>query len=203
MAAFAAIIAPAIATAGSTSRAATDSRAATGTLPDCEWCGAAEASAGLGWETRLAPPGEPGDPLVISGSVFRGDGRTPASGVVLYVYHTDRGGVYPRRGDETGNGRRHGYLRGWMRTDARGRYKFTTIRPGAYPGGDDPAHIHATVLEPGREESYIDDYNFEGDPLLTSAYRARLRERGGPGIISLTRQADGTWSGTRDIVLRD
>jgi protocatechuate 3,4-dioxygenase beta subunit len=170
-------------------------------LPACEWCGTGEAPEDLAWETRIAPPDEPGELLVVEGVVYEPDGMTPVPGVVLYLYHTNAAGVYPRRGDETGNGRRHGYLRAWLRTDDAGRYRFTTIRPGAYPGGGAPAHIHVTVEEPGRGEYYVDDFVFEGDPALTPAYRARLHGRGGSGIVTLTRDAEGVWRGTRDFVL--
>ena len=170
-------------------------------LPACEWCGAGEAPAAPGWDVRIAAPEEPGEALVLSGTVFVADGRSPAPGVILYLYHTNAGGIYPKRGDETGNGRRHGYLRGWLRTDERGRYRFTTIRPGSYPGGTEPAHIHVVVKEPGKDETYLDDFNFEDDPLVTPAYRARLRRRGGSGTIALERDAAGRWFGRRDLVL--
>src|SRR5688572_27519072 len=52
-----------------------------------------------------------GPKLHLSGVVYKNDGRTPAPGVVLYIYHTDQTGVYPTRGDEKDWGRRHGYLR--------------------------------------------------------------------------------------------
>jgi protocatechuate 3,4-dioxygenase beta subunit len=172
-------------------------------LPACEWCGANEAPAEPGWDIRIAGSDEPGATLVVSGTVFRPDGSTPAPGVILYLYHTNAAGIYPKRGDETGNGRRHGHLRGWLRTDAGGRYRFTTIRPGAYPGGSDPAHIHVVVKEPGKDETYLDDFNFADDPLVTPAYRARLRRRGGSGIIALERDAAGRLVGRRDIVLPD
>jgi protocatechuate 3,4-dioxygenase, beta subunit len=50
-------------------------------------------------------------------------------------------------------------------------------------------------------EYYIDDIEFEDDPLLTPAERARRPKRGGAGITSLTKNADGSWSGQRNIVL--
>ena len=171
--------------------------------PACEWCGAAEAPARLGWDVRIARHDEPGEPLVISGRVLRADGRTPAAGVLVYLYHASAAGVYPRRGGESGNGRLHGYLRGWLRTDAQGRYCMATIRPGPYPGRGEPAHIHATLTEPGQPEGYVDEFVFEGDPLVTAAYRAKLRGRGGSGVVRLTRGRDGVWRGERTIVLRD
>ncbi|MBA3584026.1 MAG: hypothetical protein H0W36_05760 [Gemmatimonadetes bacterium] len=41
---------------------------------------------------------------------------------------------------------------------------------------------------------------FEGDPLLTAAHRARLRERGGSGIVRLVLE-EGRRVARRDIVL--
>ncbi len=178
-----------------------DARAQAGDTEPCEGCGAFEAPANLDWTTRIAGPDEPGEPLTVSGVVYRPDGRTPAPGVILYLYHTNARGEYPKRGDETGMARRHGYLRSWLRTDAQGRYRFTTIRPGSYPSRNAPQHIHVTVLEPGREEYWLDDFLFDDDPLLTPRERARLRNLGGSGILRLARQASGGWTGTRNIVL--
>ena len=170
-------------------------------LQACNWCGAAEAPDSLGWNVRIAGAEEPGELLVMSGTVYRVDGVTPASGVGLYLYHTNARGVYPRRGDEAGNGQRHGYIRAWLRTNERGQYQFTTIRPAPYPGGDAPAHIHVTVTEPGRAEYWLDSFIFEGDPLITPRYRSRLEGVGGSGIVALAQDDEAVWRGHRDIVL--
>jgi len=170
-------------------------------LPECEWCGAAEAPAGLGSTLVIPTGGEAGERFILEGTVYQPDGRTPASGVLLYTYHTNAGGVYPKRGNETGNARRHGYLRGWLRTGADGRYRIETTRPGSYPTRSEPAHIHMTLQPPGEPERYIDDVVFEGDPLLTPEHRARLRERGGSGIVRPHRGPDGVLRATRDIYL--
>jgi len=168
-------------------------------LPGCEWCGVDEAPPALSSTMRIGV-GETGERLVITGTIYENDGRTPASGVLLYAYQTDAGGVYPKRGDETGNARRHGFLRGWLRTGADGRYLIETIRPGSYPTRSEPAHVHMTLRPPGEPERYIDDVVFEGDPLLTAEHRARLRQRGGTGITQLQRSDDG-FHVTRDIYL--
>jgi len=138
--------------------------------------------------------------LKLTGTVFQSDGRTPAHGVVLYAYHTDGTGAYPLRGDERGWDKRHGYLRGWVRTGKDGRYTFLTSMPAAYPDGTEPAHIHMTVKEPGLIPYYIDDVLFENDPLLTEAVRKRQPQRGGSGIVTL-REEQGMLIAERDIVL--
>jgi hypothetical protein len=74
-----------------------------------------------------------GRKLAINGIVYKADG-TPAPNVIIYVYHTDQTGIYPKKGDEKGWAKRHGYIRGWMRTNEKGEYKFFTLRPAAYPG---------------------------------------------------------------------
>lgn len=171
-------------------------------LYDCEGCEAIHEHSfdDLGWETVIPGEDEPGEPLTISGTVFQADGRTPAPDVIVYAYHTDAQGVYPTRGDETGWARRHGYLRGWVKTDAEGRYRFRTIKPAPYPGRQSPAHIHVIVKEPDRREYWIDEIVFEGDPLLTPDTRSE-DPRGGPGLITLVRNDRGEWEGTRDIIL--
>lgn len=172
-------------------------------LYQCEGCEAIYEHRfdGLSWRTAIPPASEPGAPLVLTGRVYKPDGKTPAPDVIIYVHHTNAKGVYPMRGDEKAWGRRHGYLRGWVKTNAAGEYRFETIRPAAYPGRSDPAHIHMTVKEPERREYWIDEVVFTDDPLVTAQYRAREERRGGSGIVTPTRDASGTWTVRRDIVL--
>ena len=149
----------------------------------------------------IPPEGEPGEPLVISGTIYQPDGKTPAEGVTLYVFHTDAKGVYSPDQEEGKPPKPR--LQGWMRTQADGRYEFRTIRPGSYPGGDTPAHIHGGVS--GRGVRYwINDYWFADDPLITPKQRKRIDEPEGSGkvIVTLKRDDKGVWRGTRDITLR-
>ena len=138
--------------------------------------------------------------LKISGTVFKRDGKTPAENVVLYIYQTDRNGVYPKKGNEKGWGKRHGYIRGWVKTDRTGNYTFYTFRPAAYPNGREPQHIHFTVKEPTINEYYIDDVVFEDDPMLTQEERNTLKQRGGSGIVTPVLK-NGLVTVHRDIIL--
>jgi len=104
----------------------------------------------------------------ISGTVYKADGITPAAGTVLYFYHTDQNGVYPQ-GKETGWGRRHGYSRGWLKTNDNGQYSIKTLKPGAYPNRRAAAHIHCIIKEDNLNEYYVGDFLFEDDPLLSDA----------------------------------
>jgi protocatechuate 3,4-dioxygenase beta subunit len=140
---------------------------------------------------------EPGEPLVISGTIYMADGKTPVEGAVLYVYHTDASGRYRRNIFS-----RRPRLRGWMKTGPDGRYEFHTVRPGAYPGESIPAHIHATLSAPGHAEKWIDDFLFGDDPRLRPADIVRAQEQGRfSHILKLERDDVGTWHGVRDIRL--
>ena len=138
--------------------------------------------------------------LYVTGTVFQADGQTPAAGVILYAYHTNREGIYPKKGNEKGMARRHGYLRAWVKTNANGQYSFYTFKPGSYPSRTEPAHIHLIVKEPGLDEYWIDSIEFEDDPLLTATMREGKRQRGGNGIVRL-RTKGGMLLAQRDIVL--
>ena len=55
---------------------------------------------------------------------------------------------------------------GVMTTDTEGRYRFKTIKPGAYPAGQGvirPPHIHFIVS--GRRDKLVTQMYFEGEPL--------------------------------------
>lgn len=154
----------------------------------------------LSADTKLSPVDEPGEPMVISGTIFKKDGTTPAPGVILYVYHTDNKGNYSAAPNQK-DGKRHGHLRGWIKTNADGKYTITTIRPASYPNSKAPQHIHPIIKEPGVSHYWISEYLFDDDPNLTAEVRSKETQRGGDGIIRLTKDANGVWTGKRDIIL--
>src|SRR5215475_9973992 len=76
---------------------------------------------------------EAGAKIEISGIVYQRDGKTPAKDVVFYVYHTDQTGHYTPGPNAKGWEKRNGRIRGWLKTDQRGFYRFYTLKPGHYP----------------------------------------------------------------------
>lgn len=129
---------------------------------------------------------EKGQKLVVTGTVFQIDGKTPAPNVIIYYHQTDNDGYYSPRNDKPENQTRHGHLRGWVKTDEHGKYTIKTIRPAPYPGRDIPAHIHVMVKEPDiANEYWLDDLVFDDDKLLIP-YRRRYpadQPRGGSGTL--------------------
>jgi protocatechuate 3,4-dioxygenase, beta subunit len=141
---------------------------------------------------------EPGERLVVSGVVFGADGKTPLAGASVYVYHTDVKGLYSPGTNDNRNPR----LRGYMRTDAQGRYEYRTIKPAPYPGNGPPAHIHYHVNAPGYQERVF-EIVFEGDPKISDDIRARAAQADSAfSIRKLMRDAQGVWHGTQDVTLR-
>jgi len=139
--------------------------------------------------------------IKVRGTIYQNDGKTPAKDVILYVYHTDQNGIYATKGGETGRARRHGYIRGWVKTDRNGYYTFYTLKPGVYPDRSTPVHIHPTILEPNGKYYWIGSYHFEGDPLLTyKELHPSIPRGGGTGVLKLKREGN-IWVGTRDIIL--
>lgn len=122
--------------------------------------------------------------LKISGIIYEPDGVTPAENIVLYIHHTNAEGIYPTKGNEENWARRHGYLRGWIKTAKDGRYTFYTQIPGSYPDGKNPAHIHPIILEPEGKYYYLSAFFFEGDPLLTDNHQ-NDPPRGSDGVVKL------------------
>ena len=155
--------------------------------------------------SRIAPVGEPGEPLVVTGRVLGPDGK-PRRGVIVYAYHTNAHGIYPPpEPPRSMFSNHHGRLRGWVKTDANGRFTFQTIRPANYPDTTIPQHIHMHVIEPGCATYYIDELLFTDDRMFQRmAPEEVAREgsgRGGKGITTPKRDASGTWHIERDIHL--
>lgn len=125
-----------------------------------------------------------GQKLLITGTIYQLDGKTPAPNVILYYYHTDINGYYSDKKGLDPHVKRHGYIRGWVKSDAQGKYAIYTVRPASYPNTDFEAHIHPSIKEPNIDkEYYIDEFVFDDDPLLTAEKRKKLPNRGGSGVL--------------------
>src|SRR5688572_17730128 len=138
-----------------------------------------EKPAVLKSRARIAPADEPGIPLIMRGRVFRSDGRTPAPGVTVFAYHTDRTGLY----DERSKGPHSWRLRGWAKSDANGRFDFDTIRPAPYPGRGIAAHVHLSIEGPGVARRLSAGLLFSDDELVTAAERAASAKNGKFGEV--------------------
>ncbi len=145
------------------------------------------------WQDTSAGWYEAGQKLIVSGTVFQLDGKTPAPHVIVYYHHTDNEGYYSPRKDKPENQTRHGHIRGWVKTDANGKYSIYTIRPAPYPNDVLPAHIHIIIKEPDiANEYWVDDLVFEDDSLL-KPYRQKYPEkapRSGSGLLQVVLKND-------------
>ena len=87
-------------------------------------------------------------------------------------------------------------------TDSKGRYEIDTIKPGPYPTGGTPAHIHYTLTGISFKEDWVDSVLFKGDEKITEGIVRDLSGKGGYNpVIALTKNANGTLRGVRDIKL--
>ncbi|MGH9900569.1 MAG: hypothetical protein ACRD68_01880 [Pyrinomonadaceae bacterium] len=151
------------------------------------------------WKAVLVSDAEPGEALIVSGKVYAADGDRPLAKASVYVYQTDARGYY---GAGESNDSRNPRLRATMRTDAEGRYEFRTIKPGPYPGGGVPAHIHYVVSAPGHREKVF-EIVFEGDPYVDERVRADARrEESVFSIRTLEGDARGVLRCAQDVKLR-
>ena len=116
--------------------------------------------------------GEPlGERIIISGRVVDGDGQ-PLRGTLVEVWQANAAGRYIDPADDhaapldpnfTGAGR--------CLTDQDGRYRFVTVKPGAYPLGGQtnawrPAHVHFSLFGPMLASRLVTQMYFPGDPLI-------------------------------------
>ncbi len=144
----------------------------------------------------------PGQKLVISGTAYRMDGKSPAPGVVIYYHHTDHNGLYAPGHTGPESRTRHGHLRGWVKTGADGKYTLYTSRPAPYPDRSQPAHVHWLVKEPDVPNEYwTDDLVFEDDPLLAPFLDAHPPGNWGGTGISAVAVENGVQHAERDLIL--
>jgi protocatechuate 3,4-dioxygenase, beta subunit len=116
--------------------------------------------------------GEPlGQRIVVSGQVRDGVGR-PVTNTLVEIWQANAAGRYVHHVDQhpapldpnfTGAGR--------CMTDAEGRYRFLTVKPGAYPWRNHhnawrPAHIHFSLFGRAFTDRLVTQMYFPGDPLF-------------------------------------
>jgi protocatechuate 3,4-dioxygenase beta subunit len=116
--------------------------------------------------------GEPiGERIIVSGRVLDEDGKA-IRGALVEVWQANACGRYKHEVDQhpapldpnfSGAGR--------CLTDDGGRYRFVTIKPGAYPWGNHenawrPAHIHFSVFGRAFTQRLVTQMYFPGDPLF-------------------------------------
>jgi catechol 1,2-dioxygenase len=111
---------------------------------------------------QIAGAGEPGVRLLVDGRILGPDCRTPLAGYAVDVWQADAEGNYYVAGNSDYR------LRGKVKTDAKGRYRFETILPGRYgdSAGIRPAHLHVSFLSPAGNVILTSQLYFEGDPYL-------------------------------------
>ncbi len=145
---------------------------------------------------------EEGQKLIITGTTFQLDGKTPVPNVVIYYWQTDNNGYYSPKAEMDEKAKKHGHIRGWVKTDANGKYTIKTIRPAPYPNDILPAHIHLSIKEPDIEnEYYTDEINFDDDKLLIPHLKKyRQENRGGSGITRILLK-DSLQIAEHDIIL--
>src|SRR5437763_5346460 len=159
-------------------------------------------------------PGEPlGERIIVSGRVMDENGR-PVPHSLVEIWQANAAGRYRHNVDDhrapldpnfTGSGR--------VLTDADGRYRFATIKPGAYPWRNHPnawrpAHIHFSLFGPAFLTRLVTQMYFPGDPLLAydpmwnSIPEERARRRMMSSFDLETTQPEWALGYRFDIVLR-
>ena len=116
--------------------------------------------------------GEPlGERMILAGTVRDGDGR-PVADTLIELWQCNSAGRYIHARDQHNAPLDPNFTgAGQVVTDARGEYRFLTIKPGAYPWRNThnawrPAHIHFSVFGPAFATRLVTQMYFPGDPLL-------------------------------------
>ena len=112
-----------------------------------------------------------GERIIVAGRITDEDGR-PVPHTMIEIWQANATGRYDHPADQHDaplDPNFHGA--GRVFTDADGRYRFLTIRPGAYPWPNHrnawrPNHIHYSYFGPAFATRLVTQMYFPGDPLL-------------------------------------
>jgi protocatechuate 3,4-dioxygenase beta subunit len=116
--------------------------------------------------------GEPiGERIIVTGRVLD-DGGRPVRDTLVEIWQANAAGRYVHRTDQHDAPLDPNFLgAGRTLTDSQGRYRFVTIKPGAYPWGNHPNawrpnHIHFSLFGAHFASRLVTQMYFPGDPLL-------------------------------------
>jgi protocatechuate 3,4-dioxygenase alpha subunit len=109
----------------------------------------------------------PGERVVVTGALLDGDGR-PIDDGLIETWQADASGRYGRASDARSSARESTF-RGdaWSATDAEGRFRIETIRPGPVSledGRVQAPHLVVGVLARGILTRYVTRIYFDADP---------------------------------------
>ncbi|PZW44831.1 protocatechuate 3,4-dioxygenase beta subunit [Humitalea rosea] len=112
-----------------------------------------------------------GERIIVGGRVLDEDGR-PVPHTMVEIWQANAAGRYAHALDQHNaplDPNFHGV--GRVFSDAEGRWRFVTIKPGAYPWRNHanawrPNHIHFSLFGQGFAQRLITQMYFPGDPLL-------------------------------------
>jgi len=117
------------------------------------------------------PTEDVGEKMVLTGRLLDADGR-PIRRSLVEVWQANASGRYAHPGDQHDAPLDANFLgMGRTFTDDEGRYRFVTIKPGAYPWKNHPyawrpQHIHFSLLGNAPVQRLVTQMYFPGDPLL-------------------------------------
>jgi protocatechuate 3,4-dioxygenase, beta subunit len=112
-----------------------------------------------------------GERILVVGQLRDEDGR-PLGGQLVELWQANAAGRYAHPADQHAAPLDPNFAGfGRCLTDADGVYRFTTIKPGAYPWQNHanawrPAHLHFSVFGPAFATRLVTQMYFPGDPLL-------------------------------------
>jgi protocatechuate 3,4-dioxygenase beta subunit len=149
----------------------------------------------VSFRANLIPSEVAGEPLTISGVVYAADRKTPLPGAQVEVWQANPVGFY----EGYGYPRPAFNLQGRMRTDAAGRYEFTTLKPGSVKFGETylPAQIRFKVSYQDQEPFFTRLY-FADDPFLNNIPPAPEQTI---QLIELVGPTGSVWQGNFDVFL--
>jgi catechol 1,2-dioxygenase len=123
--------------------------------------------------TNLRLANSNGTPIVLKGTIFKEDGKTPINNATVEIWHCDENEIYDNASDDY-------KYRGGQKTKADGKYEFKSILPVPYKADPKdesswrPAHIHMRVSVPNQQDlitqlyfkdgKYVDTDRWASDP---------------------------------------
>lgn len=154
---------------------------------------------GAPFKSNLIPSNSKGVPMILNGTIFKEDGKTPLKNALVEIWQCDEDQHYDNTSDD--------YLfRGAIKTTKDGIYEFKTIVPVPYKVDPDdenshwrPAHIHMRVSVPDQQDLITQIY-FKGDQYIEQDMAASSPQSVSR-ILSISTDPSGNKTVTFDVVM--
>jgi protocatechuate 3,4-dioxygenase beta subunit len=151
----------------------------------------------------IANPKSLGDKLLIAGTIYKADGKTPYKGIYVAGCHPDFSRYYTNSAEDNSVSRfSDNLLSGWCKTDSLGYFEIHSMRPLITNSNSATQQIHLSFLKSATDSAYSKQaFTLKTNSAVADNTPTTI-SAGETGAIDISKRSDGLWAGKKVLILK-